>query len=48
MQDESTAADDNLPILNTAAQVEVPFLDELLLAVQGVDGDIYVPVTPFF
>jgi hypothetical protein len=44
---EDTNTDEGLPGLDVVAQAEVPFLDELLLAVQGVDGDIYVPVTPF-
>lgn len=33
--------------LDAVEQVEVPFLDELLLALQGIDGDIYVPIVLF-
>jgi DNA mismatch repair ATPase MutL len=49
MQDEDDieATEQQAPALDTLEQVEVPFLDELLLAARGVDGDIYVPVTPF-
>lgn len=35
------------PALDTIEQVEIPFLDDLLLAALGADGDIYVPVTLF-
>jgi len=33
--------------LEVIQQVEVPFLDELLLAALGADGEAYIPVTPF-
>lgn len=32
--------------LDTVEQVEVPFLNDLLLALQGIDGEVYVPVVP--
>jgi hypothetical protein len=32
--------------LDATEQVEVPFLSDLLLALQGIDGEIYVPVVP--
>ncbi len=49
MQDEDDieATEKLAPALDTLEQVEIPFLDELLLAALGVDGDIYVPVTLF-
>lgn len=49
MQDDEEGQDtpETAPDLDAVEQVEVPFLDELLLALQGIDGDIYVPVVPF-
>ena len=47
MENEREPIEQDAPLLDTVEQVEVPFLDELLLATMGADGEIYVPVTPF-
>jgi hypothetical protein len=48
MDDNQEAkTNDDLPELAVIQQVEIPFLDEILLAALGADGEAYVPVTPF-
>ncbi len=48
MDDDFDAGQDTPdPELGVIEQTEVPFLDELLLALLGADGDVYVPVVPF-
>jgi len=48
MTDEAIKEESREPEnLLTLKQVEVPFLDEMIMALLGNDGEIYVPVTSF-
>ena len=47
MVDQNDFEESDTPTIEVVEQAEIPFLDELLLAVMGTDGEVYCPVVPF-
>jgi hypothetical protein len=45
--DQEELEDNTAPQVDVIEQAEIPFLNELLLAVMGNDGEVYCPVVPF-
>lgn len=45
--DQEESEDFTTLLINVIEQAEIPFLNELLLAVMGNDGEVYCPIVPF-
>ena len=47
MPENQEPFEEESPVVETIEQVAIPFLDDMLLAALGNDGDVYCPIAPF-